>query len=48
MLLVVDLLDGVEYMWCGVGCSVYDDVVVFGVDGVLIVFDEVGVLVDLW
>ncbi|WP_270366625.1 hypothetical protein [Microbacterium algeriense] len=45
---VVDLPDGVEYTWRGVGRSAHDDVVVLGADGALTVLDEAGAPLDSW
>ncbi|MCT1478285.1 hypothetical protein [Microbacterium sp. p3-SID336] len=45
---VIDLPEGVEYTWRGVGRSAHDDVVVLGADGSLTVLDEQGEVQDSW
>ncbi|MBS0022796.1 hypothetical protein [Microbacterium paraoxydans] len=45
---VVELPDGVEYTWRGVGRSAHDDIVVLGADGSLTVLDETGEVQDSW
>lgn len=45
---VVELPDGVEYTWRGVGRSAHDDIVVLGADGSLTVLDETGEVKDSW
>ena len=45
---IVDLPEGVEYTWRGVGRDGHDDLVVLGADGSLSVLDESGALVDSW
>lgn len=45
---VVDLPDGVEYTWRGVGRSAHDDIIVLGADGTLNVLDESGALQESW
>lgn len=45
---VVDLPDGVEYTWRGVGRDDHNNVVVLGADGTLTVLDENGSPQDSW
>lgn len=45
---VVELPDGAEYTWRGVGRSAHDDIVVLGADGSLTVLDETGEVQDSW
>ncbi|PRA81515.1 hypothetical protein [Microbacterium sp. MYb66] len=45
---VVDLPDGVEYTWRGVGRSGHDDIIVLGADGTLNVLDDTGALQESW
>lgn len=45
---IVDLPEGVEYTWRGVGRDAHDNVVVLGADGSLSLLDESGELVDTW
>lgn len=45
---IIDLPDGVEYTWRGVGRSAHDDVIVLGADGTLNVLDETGSLQESW
>lgn len=45
---VVDLPEGVEYTWRGVGRSGHDDIIVLGADGSLNVLDETGAVQDSW
>jgi hypothetical protein len=45
---IVDLPDGVEYTWRGVGRDGHDNLVVLGSDGSLSVLDEAGAVVDSW
>lgn len=45
---IVDLPEGVEYTWRGVGRDGHDNVVVLGADGSLSLLDESGELVDTW
>lgn len=45
---IVDLPDGVEYTWRGVGRDGHDNLVVLGADGSLTVLDESGAVVDSW
>ncbi|WP_435748816.1 hypothetical protein [Microbacterium sp. PMB16] len=45
---VIDLPDGVEYTWRGVGRDAHGDVVVLGADGTLSLLDETGEVIDQW
>lgn len=45
---VVDLPEGVEYTWRGVGRDAHDNIVVLGADGSLSVLDETGTVTDSW
>jgi hypothetical protein len=45
---VVDLPEGVEYTWRGVGRSAHDDIIVLGADGSLNVLDEAGAVQESW
>ncbi|MFJ4223783.1 hypothetical protein [Microbacterium sp. NPDC089695] len=45
---IVDLPEGIEYTWRGVGRSAHDDIVVLSADGSLNVLDESGEIVDSW
>ncbi|MFK3677031.1 hypothetical protein ACI2IP_04835 [Microbacterium sp. NPDC090218] len=45
---IVDLPDGVEYTWRGVGRDGHDNLVVLGADGSLSVLDESGRVVQSW
>jgi hypothetical protein len=45
---IVDLPEGLEYTWRGVGRSAHDDIVVLSADGTLNVLDESGEVVDSW
>jgi hypothetical protein len=45
---VVDLPDGVEYTWRGVGRDAHDDIIVLGSDGTLNVLDEAGAVQESW
>lgn len=45
---VVDLPDGVEYTWRGVGRDGHDNIVVLASDGTLNLLDETGAVVDSW
>lgn len=45
---VVDLPEGVEYTWRGVGRDAHDNVVVLSADGSLYLLDEAGEVVDQW
>ncbi|WP_311259830.1 hypothetical protein [Microbacterium sp. WCS2018Hpa-9] len=45
---VVDLPEGVEYTWRGVGRDGHDNIIVLASDGTLNVLDETGALVDSW
>lgn len=45
---VIDLPEGVEYTWRGVGRDAHDHVVVLSADGDLSVLDESGEVVDRW
>jgi hypothetical protein len=45
---IIDLPDGMEYTWRGVGRSAHDDVIVLAADGTLNVLDETGALQESW
>ncbi|WP_223624200.1 hypothetical protein [Microbacterium sp. EST19A] len=45
---VVDLPDGMEYTWRGVGRDAHDDIVVLSSDGNLSLLDETGAVIDQW
>ena len=45
---VVDLPDGMEYTWRGVGRDAHDDIVVLSSDGNLSLLDETGTVIDQW
>lgn len=45
---IIDLPDGAEYTWRGVGRDAHDNVVVLGADGSLSVLNESGQIVDSW
>jgi outer membrane protein assembly factor BamB len=45
---VIDLPEGAEYTWRGVGRDAHDNVVVLGADGRLYLLDEDGEVVDQW
>jgi len=45
---VVDLPEGVEYTWRGVGRDGHDNIIVLASDGTLNVLDETGAVVDSW
>jgi len=45
---IVDLPEGIEYTWRGVGRSGHDDIVLLAADGSLNVLDESGEIVDSW
>lgn len=45
---VVDLPDGVQYTWRGVGRSADDDIVLLSADGTLSVLDDTGAVIDSW
>lgn len=45
---VVDLPEGVEYTWRGVGRDGHDNIIVLASDGTLNVLDEAGAVVDSW
>ena len=45
---VVDLPDGVEYTWRGVGRDAHDNIIVLGSDGSLTVLDESGAVQESW
>jgi hypothetical protein len=45
---VVDLPEGVEYTWRGVGRDAHDNIIVLGSDGSLNVLDEAGAVQESW
>lgn len=45
---VVDLPDGMQYTWRGVGRDAHDDIVVLSSDGNLSLLDETGEVIDQW
>lgn len=45
---VIDLPDGVEYTWRGVGRDAHDNIVVLSADGSLYLLDEAGEVIDRW
>ncbi|WP_341976367.1 hypothetical protein [Microbacterium sp. LWO13-1.2] len=45
---VVELPEGVEYTWRGVGRDGHDNIVVLGADGSLYLLDETGAVQDSW
>ncbi len=45
---VVDLPEGMEYTWRGVGRDAHDDIVVLSADGTLSLLDETGAVTESW